>query len=46
MYESQVNNLMQDFAYRLQAQNMTLQSYMDAMGMDNEIFRGPVPRAG
>ena len=40
MYESQVNNLMQDFAYRLQAQNMTLQSYMDAMGMDNEIFRG------
>lgn len=40
MYDSQVNNLMQDFAYRLQAQNMTLQSYMDAMGMDNEIFRG------
>ena len=40
MYESQVNNLMQDFTYRLQAQNMTLQSYMDAMGMDNEIFRG------
>lgn len=40
MYDSQVNNLMQDFAYRLQAQNMTLQSYMDAMGMDNEVFRG------
>ncbi|MGN1014896.1 MAG: trigger factor, partial [Butyricicoccus sp.] len=40
MYESQVNNIMQDFGYRLQAQGMTLQNYMDAMGVDNEAFRG------
>ncbi|MDO5548746.1 MAG: trigger factor [Eubacteriales bacterium] len=40
MYDSQVNNLMQDFAYRLQSQNMTLDSYIQAMGMDNEAFRG------
>lgn len=40
MYDSQVNNLMQDFAYRLQSQNMTLDDYIKSMGMDNEIFRG------
>jgi trigger factor len=40
MYDAQVNNLMQDFAYRLQSQNMTLQNYVEAMGMDNDTFRG------
>lgn len=40
MFEAQIDNQMQDFNYRLQAQGMTLQAYMEAMGADEQTFRG------
>lgn len=40
MFETQVDNIMQDFAYRLQYQGMNLQAYQEAIGMDNAGFRG------
>lgn len=40
MIESQVDNIMQDFAYRLQMQGMNLQQYIQMNGMDMQSFRG------
>ncbi len=39
MYDTQLNNVMQDFAYRLQAQSVSLEQYAQAMGTDMDGFR-------
>ena len=40
MIEAQIDNIMQDFAYRLQMQGMTMQQYVEMNGMDIPAFRG------
>lgn len=40
MYETQVNNLVQDFGYRMQMQGMSMQDYMNMTGGDETMFRG------
>ena len=40
MIESQIDNIMQDFAYRLQMQGMNVEQYAQMNGMDMQTFRG------
>ncbi|MBQ4369583.1 MAG: trigger factor [Oscillospiraceae bacterium] len=47
MIEEAVDNIMQEYAYRLGAQGMSLDSYMSMMGANEEQFRASVrPLAG
>jgi trigger factor len=39
MIEHQLDHIQEDFAYRLRAQGMTLESYLQMTGMDMESFR-------
>ena len=39
MYESQAESIMQDYAYRMQAQGITLENYLKITGMDMAAFR-------
>ncbi|MGI5957942.1 MAG: trigger factor [Massiliimalia sp.] len=39
MYEARVDEMMQDFAYRLQSQGLDMKTYMQYTGMDVEGFR-------
>ncbi len=40
MFERTIDDRIQDFAYRLQAQGLSLEMYMQYTGMDMEAFRG------
>ncbi len=40
MYESQLDNIMQDYSYRIQQQGISLDDYVKQMGMDMQTFRG------
>ena len=40
MIDAQVDNLVQDFGYRLQMQGMQLEQYIQMTGMDKDGFRG------
>lgn len=39
MYEVQVDQMVQDFAYRLQSQGLNLETYLQYTGMDAKAFR-------
>ncbi len=39
MYETQLDNIMQDYGYRIQQQGITLEDYVKQMGMDMQSFR-------
>lgn len=40
MYESQLDNIMQDYGFRIQQQGIKLEDYVKQMGMDMQTFRG------
>lgn len=40
MYEAQLDNIMQDYGYRIQSQGISLENYVKQMGMDMNSFRG------
>lgn len=39
MFENKVEDIMRDFAYKLQSQGLTLDSYMKYTGLDNSAFK-------
>ena len=39
MFEAQLDNVMQDYGYRIQSQGISLQDYVKQMGMDMASFR-------
>lgn len=39
MFENKIEDIMRDFAYKLQAQGLTLDSYMKYTGLDNNAFK-------
>ncbi len=39
MYETQLDNIMQDYGYRIQQQGMKLEDYVKQMGMEMSAFR-------
>ena len=39
MYETQLDNIMQDYGYRIQQQGVSLENYVKQMGMDMQSFR-------
>ena len=40
MYETQLDNIMQDYGYRIQQQGISLEDYVKQMGMEMSAFRG------
>ena len=39
MFENKIEDIMRDFAYKLQTQGLTLDSYMEYTGLDNNAFK-------
>lgn len=39
MYEAQLDNIMQDYGYRIQSQGISLEDYVKQMGMEMSSFR-------